>query len=191
MRYHRVVGAVVVVLSCDTSPTLSLSSTNSRNLSFVTYHSQPPTQPPPAPLVPGDRIPGECESASECGFNVKCQDDPTRDCGFIQGGECQHGLCQCYQGFECSMCNAANVNGPEHCPDDYVKEGDTLECPPKPPRTGGAACESVDDCGPQDDGTFGGSCSDGKCKCWPGFTCPNCGRTRTEVDDGMQAWLWL
>ena len=123
-----------------------------------------------AVLVVGARIPGKCTDDSECGTDI------------VRGGQCKDGECVCYNGFKCSMCNKW---GADTCdPDNFVQEGDTLQCPDAPILTGGAACTSLAHCGGQPDGLFGGQCTSGKCTCWQGYTCPDCSRTQAQAADG-------
>lgn len=123
-------------------------------------------------LVVGSRIPGKCETDRDCGTDI------------VQGGACTDGECICYTGFKCSMCDK---HGLAECPpEDIVQPGAKLVCPDPPPKTGGAECEDLDDCGPLADGAYGGQCSNGKCLCWSGYTCPNCERTKAEIDSGLK-----
>ena len=104
-----------------------------------------------------------------------CEED--KHCGIFGestfGGQCTDGECVCWTGYTCPDC--AGIG--EECAS----------------ARGGGPCSSVYDCGVFGAG-FGGQCvfsdtdkywiTEGRCRCWPGFTCQQCNVRTTDFDAG-------
>jgi len=77
-------------------------------------------------------------------------------CGSAEAsGKCEGGKCACKEDFTCPRCDA--------------RSGSTRNCPGDDRQIGGGRCVTSDDCG-----KFQGSCMNGQCECFGGWTCPWC-----------------
>ena len=105
-----------------------------------------------------------------------CEED--KHCGIFSattfGGQCnEEGECVCWTGFTCPDCSGIG----EECAS----------------ARGGGACKSAWDCGTFGAG-FGGQCvfsdtdkywvTEGRCRCWPGYTCQQCNVPISDIEAG-------